>query len=788
MWNNYIKIAWRNLQRNKVYSFINILGLALGLATTILILLSVENEVSFDRFHRKEAVLYEVWNSDKIDGNIQCWNVTCGPLGPALKQEIPEISETNRFVEDGKRLVAYKDKSLLIKGANTEPSFLTMFSFPLLKGNALTALAEINSIVITESLAKKIFGDEDPMYKMVRFENKENVTVTGVMKDLPNNTKFHFEYLMPWTYLMKDEANLSAMSFWGNNSFSTYVELKPGASADVVNSKIKNIIRTHSNEEESIEPFIYPIRKWHLYANFENGKPVGGRIAYLKLITIIAAFILLIACINFMNLSTARSEKRAREVGIRKVVGAERGGLIVQFLGESVFMAVIAFMFAIVIVQLVLPSYNHLVVKELSVNYANPWYWLSAIAIVLVTGIIAGSYPAFYLSSFLPVNVLKGMIIRSKGSVTPRKVLVVSQFIFSIALIICTIVMERQLQYAKDRPSGYNIDRIVYHSFTGDIPRNYKLIKDELLSSGVAVSVFKTSSPVSSTWSNTWGLSWQGKHPGDKTLFERLVSSDGYVTAMQIPVIAGRDLNVDLFPSDTTSMVLNEAAVKAMGFKDPVGQIITDDSVDYRVVGVVKNFITQSAYAPIGPLIIKGRDWSNFINMRFSATHSVADNLKAMERIFKKYNPAYPFEYKFADESYAQKFQAEQIVGKLASASALLAIIISCLGLFGLAAFTAEQRTKEIAIRKVAGASVMNIVTLLSKDFLKLVLLAALISFPISWWAMSKFLQTYSYRISLSAGIFVLAGTLAILIAFITVSFQAVKAANTNPVKNLRSE
>ena len=782
---SYIKIAWRNLWRNKVYSFINIFGLSLGLASAIIILLSLENEITFDKFHAKRDVLYQVWNRDVIDkGEIKCWPTTCSPLGPVIKETVPEVSQMARTTYAFSNLVSVKSKSFMALYCGTDPAFLIMFTLPLLKGNSNSALNEINSIVITESLAKKLFGNEDPMGQTIVVNTKEPYKVTGVMKDLPNNTKFKFEFLIPWSNIVKDGND---GPWWGNNAYQTYVELKNGASEAVVNNKIKNIIKAN-DKESTTEPFLHAIAKWHLYSSFENGKISGGRITYVYMIGIIAAFILLIACINFMNLSTARSEKRAREVGIRKVVGAGRRQLIMQFLGESVFITAIAFLFSIILVQFMLPGFNSLVGKQLQMDFSNALYWLAALLIILITGLLAGSYPAFYLSSFLPVTVLKSRASFSNNTITPRKVLVVLQFVFSIILIICTIIIENQIKFGQERPSGYNKANLVSHKFTGSLRKNYTALKNELINSGTASTVFTTTRPVTEDGSNTWGISWKGKNPKENIIFDKLDASDGFADPLQVPIVQGRDINIEKYPEDSTACLINESSVNVIGFKEPLGQILVEDSTDFHVVGVFKDFIWGSPFYPTRAMFVTTTEYSNVINIRLNSQNKTGDNLRNLERIFKKYNPDYPYELTFIDEDYALKFKTEEVIGKLASISAILAIIISCLGLFGLAAFTAEQRTKEIGVRRVLGASIVNVVVLLSKDFLKLVLLAALIAFPTAWWAMHAWLQNYYYRITISPWVFIAAGCAAIIIALITVSFQALKAATISPVKSLRSE
>ena len=786
MFKNYLKIAFRNISRNKGFAFINISGLVTGMASAILILLWIQNELSYDRFHANTGRLYEVFGNNIVGGEIRTGTATPEIMAPVLKKDIPELEEVSRISWGENYLLTVGDKSLQAKGNQVDPGFPAMFSFPLIKGNIKTVLTDPYSIVLTQQLAKKIFGNEDPVGKVIKVENDENYKVSGILKDLPNNTQFDFEYLLSYEHktLKKYIDN-----DWTNVSIRTYVLLKPNASFDAANAKIKNIVKLYSGGRAKTEQFFYPFSRLRLYSSFENGKAVGGRIESVKLFGIIAVFILLIACINFMNLSTARSEKRAKEVGIRKVAGALKQSLITQFLAESIFLALIAGIFAVTIVQLCLPAFNQLVQKQLFINYSNIYFWLAGLGFILFTGILAGSYPAFFLSAFKPVFVLKGTFKKMNALVTPRKVLVVLQFSFAIALIICTIIVKQQIQFAQERETGYNKQNLGYVFIQGDIYKNYPVIKNELLNSGVAVSVSKTQAPLTQNWSSGISMKWKGKDPDTKIQINRYTEDGDLVKTAGMQLVQGRDIDVKKYPTDSTACLISEAAVKAMGFKDPVGQIIFDDPINWHVIGVIKDFILESPYETIKPFMIKGpRYGGNTIHIKLSNAGTTAKNLANAENIFKKYNPAYPFDFHFTDEEYAKKFSDEQLIGKLASLFATLTIFISCLGLFGLAAYMAENRVKEIGVRKILGASVTNIAALLSKDFVKLVVIAIVIASPVAWWLTSKWLEGYNYRIQISWWVFALSGTMAIFIALITVSFQAIKAAIANPVKSLRTE
>lgn len=784
---NFFKIAYRNLLRNKGFSFINIMGLAIGMASAMLILMWIYSEVSYDNFHEKRNRIYEAWNKAAFSGKMQCWNTTPKILARTVERDLPEVEQAVRVDFGSNFLFSIGDKRLTVPGTIVDSNFLQVFTFPLLQGNPKTVLQDMHSIVVTQTLAKKLFGNEDPMGKVVKLDNKENFTVTGILKDLPKNTRFKFEYLVPWAYkrFTGDDDE-----YWGNNSTRTYVLLKPNASIASANAKMKVLKPKYDPDEPKWEMFLYPMSKWRLYSSFTNGKEdSGGRIMFVKLFGIIAGFILLIACINFMNLSTARSEKRAREVGIRKVVGARKGSLVGQFIGESILVAFLAGIFAVLIVELSLPGFNKLTAKELTIEWGNGYFWAALVVFIIVTGLLAGSYPAFFLSSFQPVKVLKGTFKKAHALVAPRKVLVVLQFTFAIILIICTIIVKQQIDYAKSRETGYNRNNLIYHLFTGDIDKNYNLIKQELLANNIASSVTKTSAPPTQSWSDGWGQEWEGKDPNDKTDFFRYNEDEGLGETAGLTFVQGRDFDLKKFPTDSTGMIINESALKVMKFKDPIGKIVKDNGQEWHIVGVIKDFILTNPYEPTRPMLIAGaKAWFYTMLIKLNHNRSTADNLKAAAAIFKKYNPEYPFEYKFVDEEYEQKFENEKQTGTLATLFAGLTIFISCLGLFGLATYMAENRIKEIGVRKVLGASVGGIATLLSKDFLKLVLVSFFIAAPVAYWAMHAWLQNYNYRVTIAWWVFLLAGCLSVFIALITVIYQAVKAAVANPVKSLRTE
>jgi putative ABC transport system permease protein len=789
MFKNYIKIAWRNLYRNKAFSFINISGLAVGMAGTILIFTWIQHQLSYDQFHAKKAVLYKVWQrAADPSGKLSCWDITSGPVGAALKQEYPEVQSSARMYWPIDRLFSYRDKLIKAEGRDVDKPFLTMFSFPLIEGNAAHALDGVHNVVITQKLAKSIFGSESPMYKLIKLDGKQNYQVTGIMQDLPNNTEFKFDYLVS---LAGGEQYYSAGNTWSNNTYQTYIELKPGVDVEKFGKKIADINKRHDNSTNS-ETFLHPITKWHLYSSFENSKATGGLIDVVQLVGVIALLILLVACINFMNLSTARSEKRAKEVGVRKVIGAGKWSLIAQFLSESVVIAFMAGMVALVLVVICLPAFNRFTNETLVVEYFNPLFIAGLLAFIIFTGVMAGSYPAFFLSAFKPVKVLKGAFKDGQRWFTPRKVLVVVQFTVAIVMVVSTMVVYRQIQFAQQRDNGYVQNNLLDISLEGNINKNFDLIKNELVQTGAATAVSKTSFSVTEQASTSNGYSWTGADPKQPSIeFTRFNTTGNFVNTLGMTLLDGRDIDLSVHPADTASVLLNETAVKKMGLKNPVGQTFYFNRFPNKpltVVGVFKDFIIASPYNPVNPMVVHGyRNWNFNMVVRLNEHNSTAKNLQLAAAVFKKYNPDYPFEYQFVDQRYAKKFADEVKTATLAAVFAGLTIFISCLGLFGLAAYMAESRSKEIGIRRVLGASVINVVQLLTREFVLLVIIALVIAVPIGWWAMHNWLQSYNYRISIGWLTFVLAGVTAILLAVITVSLQAVKAATANPVNSIRA-
>ena len=794
MFRNYFKTAWRNLVNNKVYSVLNIFGLATGMAVALLIGLWVNYQFSYDRFLPGYNHVYQVRYRTNNNGEIFTQNSTCLPLADVLKKDVPGVKYVVQTDWMGHHGLKAGEKKLYLNGAMAGKDFLKMFQYPLLKGNVNAALKEPYSIVLTESTAISLFGKEDPINKTVRLDNINDLKVTAVLKDIPRNSTFQFNYLIPFSYYSatSEWVKNSAID-WGNNSFQTFVTLQPNVSYAQVEPKIKPLLLKYSSDiykPTKAEVFMQPMKDWHLYSDFKNGFAVGGFIDYVKMFSIIGFLVLLIACINFINLSTARSEKRAREVGIRKAVGSQRKDLIFQFLIESIVITILAFVLSLLFVQLALPAFNALNKTTISIPYNNTVFWIIMISYVLLTGLLAGSRPAFYLSSFKPVKVLKGSIQIGKSAALPRKILVVMQFTCSIALIISTIIVYRQIQYAKERPTGYDVNRLMMTDVSVDLSRNYDALKNELLQSRIVTSVTKASNPVTEIWSFNHVDDWQGKLPSETLggMATIAVSDTDYFKTLGMKLKEGRNFVGDI-KADSLTVILNEAAVKRLRFKEALNQNITWTSGKQRVIGVVKDALMMSPFAPAEPtFFVYQPTWENTIMYRLSPSVNTHDAITKLTAIFNKYNPSFPYLYHFVDETYATKFDLEVLIGKLAGLFAALAIFISCLGLFGLAAYMAEQRTKEIGIRKVLGASISQVWLLLSKDFIVLVIISCVIASPIAFYFLQHWLLKYDYRISIGAGVFVVSAIIAIIITIITISFQAIKAAVANPVKSLRTE
>ncbi|MCB0491059.1 MAG: ABC transporter permease [Cyclobacteriaceae bacterium] len=790
MLKNYFKIAIRSLMKNSVYSFINITGLAVGIACSILILLWVNDETSYDTFHPKYDRLYQVWTNAHFDGKINSWISVPQPLKNALKEDISDIKNAAISEWGGTHLLTVGDMKINKRGYFVSSEFLEMFEFPLLQGSAETVLDEPYSIVLTESAAKTLFGDEDPINKLIRLDSDGDVKVTGVLKDIPSNSSFEFDYLVPFSFMLAtQEWARNAENNWGNSSFQVFVELPEGTSKAQVDEKIKNILMEKADEDDNFkkELFLHPLKDWRLRSTFENGVITGGMIDYVNLFSIIAVFILIIACINFMNLATARSEKRAREVGIRKSVGSKRQDLIFQFLGESLLIAFISFVLALILVEGALPFYNDLVEKQLYVPYLTTQFWIFAVIMISVTGLLSGSYPALYLSSFNVAKVLKGKIQVGKSASIPRQVLVVLQFGFSIILIVGTIVVYYQIQHVKSRDLGYDQENLISVQYNDELRENYNTIKQELLRTGVVEAVTRSNSPITEIWSNNF-LGWPGKPEDLRVIFSTVATEYDYTKTMGIKMLMGRDFSED-FGSDSSAIIINKAGLDLMNLEEPIGTKLDLWGSERELIGVVDNTLMGSPFRAVSPLfMVFDPDWISAVSIRLSKTNDLQGSISKVEDVFKQLNSSYPFEYDFADVEFKEKFTTIDLIGKLANLFAFLALLITGLGLFGLAAFTAEQRTKEIGIRKVLGATVAGMVMMISRDFSKLVMVSFVIAAPIAWYFLDSFLERYPIRIAIPWWTFPVAGFFALIMAIGIVGLQAYKAAVDNPVKSLRSE
>jgi len=794
MLKSYFKIAWRNLLKKKIYSIINITGLASGMAVAMIIGLWIYDEVSANRHFKNYETIYQVMMHQTFDGFRGTQSALPFPMGEELKNKYPDFKGVAMCDWGAQHSLIYGEKKFNRFGHFIGEDAVNMFSMNILNGSK-TPLHDPYSIVLTDETAKILFGKEDPIGKIVKFDNETNLTVTAVVDKQPKNSSLAFDYLIPFPLqeTIYPWIKQYHKTNWGNNSWQVFVQLSNNAHSAAVNRKIKNVVLAHFTDENMTkhiipEVFVHPMSKWRLYSDFENGKNTGGFIKYVRLFGILGTIVLVIACINFMNLSTARSEKRAKEVGIRKAVGSARKQLISQFLSESLLMATIAFLLALGIVALALPYFNKLTDKAMRLQIANPLFWLIMIAFTIITGLLAGSYPAFYLSSFNPVRVLKGNLKAGKSSSLPRKILVVLQFSSSVMLMIGTIVINQQIQFGKNRPIGFNNRGLISVYWSNDIAKNLEVFRQELLSSGAAISICQSNSPPSEIYSNNNGWEWKNSQPVEKTVtFSTITTTYDYTKTLGIKMLEGRDFSRDF--ADSNGVILNQAAVKRMSLKNPVGEKLKWNDRPMVVIGVIPDVQMESPYRPISPLtIIFNKDWVGHLDIRLNPNMSTAKSIALIRPVFNRYNPAYPFEYKFADEEYAKKFNYEELVGNLAAIIAVLAIFISCLGLFGLASFTAEQRVKEIGVRKVLGASVFNLWQLLSKDFVRLVLISCVIAIPVSWYYMNEWLRSYQYRTGIGLGIFFGVVAISIMITLFTVSFQAIRAAMANPVRSLRSE
>jgi putative ABC transport system permease protein len=793
MLTNWFVTAIRNMFRNKTYSLLNIFGLAIGIACACLIFLWVEDERLYDSTYPKRDRLYSIVIHHPMDGKIYTFGTNSTPklLAPSLRDEIPAISNTARLSWASNHLFAYDDRRLDQVGYYADSSVFSMFNFEFLRGRAADALAEVNNVVITEKTAKRFFGNNtDVIGKVFKVDNRDNMKVAGVIRDLPENSTLQFDWLGSMEFFLAKHT----MSDWNSYSLNTYVELIPGADANQVNAQIKDLIRQKTDPRAG-SPALLAMKDWRLRSNFEEGKQVGGRIEYVRTFSTIAVIILLIACINFMNIATAKSEKRAKEVGVRKVIGASRRLIILQFMGEAILLSAIAVAVGLLMISIALPQFSLLVEKQIHLGLNKPEHIAFLVAIVLVCGIFAGSYPALYLSSFRPVAVLKSLKLNTGNATLIRKGLVVVQFSVSIILIISTLVIYKQIQYVKNRDIGYDKDQLLTIAARGNVLQQYSSLRENLLKTGVVENVAVSSYNTIDFGNNTTSFGWAGKNPGQEVLISYREVSPGFIGTTGMKLVAGRDFYPDIV-SDSMHVIITESLAKLMKVDNAVGKFIEtpgrapgDPPMRFEIVGVIRDYVYGNMYGVSEPvLLFCNIERGENIFVRLSKNSDTRDAIAALETVMKKQNPSYPFTFRFVDDHFNEQFRTEQLISKLARVFASLAVLISCLGLFGLSAYTAERRKREISIRKVLGADTYTIAALLSREFIVLIGVSLLVAFPAAFWIMSNWLQEYAYRIGISPWVFVVSAVIILFIALATISIQSLRAAFANPVKNLRSE
>lgn len=785
MFKNYLIAAIRHIRQSKTYSFLNFFGLAVGVACAGLIFLWVEDEMNYDQHYANRETLAQVLTNQTYEGTTRTFRSTPGPLAPALKREVPGIANAARTAKD-RLLFNIDEKSIYNLGLYVDSSFFSMFTPQFIQGNAENAFSGLHSIVITERMAEQLFGKgQEVVGQTIRVNNEQDFIITGVVANSPSNTTIEFDWLSPWANYEKKN---DWLEYWQANSPFTYVQLSKRASLEEITDKIADFIHQKAPETET-QLVMLGMKDWRLRSNFVDGKQSGGRIEFVRLFAIIAWIILIIACINFMNLSTARSAKRSREVGVRKVLGAGRKSLVLQFMGEAMIMAFISVILGIIFIQLALPFFNAMLGSELAIGLNQPGHWLAALAIALFCGIVAGSYPAFYLSSFNPIYVFKGLKLKTGGSAMIRRALVGFQFTISITLIICTILVYQQVKHVKNRDLGYDKSNLVEIPVTGNIKNNFSVLRQQLLATGIVENSAVCNTRPLQTANNTSGFEWESKAPDSKILISiRSISAD-YFETMGMQLKEGRKFNTDA-TTDSSNVIITESMARLLGEGSPIGKIIRNNGTEtYTVVGVIKDYIYGNMYGQPDPVVFFSQpEEASFLYIRYKPGAEITAALTTTVDVVGRNNPGYPVEYHFVDDQFAALFKSETLIGNLSKIFAALALAISCLGLFGLSAFTAEQRTREIGIRKVLGANVTGLVAMLSKDFLRIVVVAILLATPLAFYCMQRWLQDFPYRISINWWVFVLGGLTAVFIALITVSFQAVKVARMNPARSLKSE
>jgi ABC-type antimicrobial peptide transport system permease subunit len=781
---NYFKTAFRNLIRHKSYTIINLLGLTVGLSTTIFILLWIQDEVTFDRFNKDINQIYEVFEHQTYSADkIYTFAATPGPLAEGLQTEFPEVELAARSNWGDRSLFQYNDNSFYAEGRLADSTLLQIFTFSWVEGNPESPMPDQSSIVINTTLSGKLFGGEKALGKVIRFRNQIDLKVTGVFKDLPANSSLQCEYVVPFFYY---EIESPWLESWGNNGIMTFVKLKPAIDMHEFNEKIADYIKT-KNEESVVTLFLHPLKDLRLYSDFENGELNGGRITYVKAFAYVAVFILVIACINFMNLTTARSAIRSREVGVRKVIGAQRSSIVKQFLGESFLVTFLAMMISLILVILLMGVFNDLTGKDVSLDLTDYKFWIGFILILFVTGILSGSYPAFFLSSFKPIAVLKNQPQNTLKGGRLRKLLVIIQFSLSVILIVSALVIYKQILYLQNKHLGFDKENVLYFYDTRGFNTNYDAFRNEALGQSFISGISKASHLPYQVGSSSSGMKWDGKPEDLNILFQTYHTDYDLGKVLDFELLDGRYFSRD-HATDSTNYMINEEAAKRMGMDQPVGQNLEVWERKGQIIGLVKDFHSTSLYSPIEPLILMMNPKYHFITYVRIQAGKTKEAVTFLESLYKKYVPEFPFEYDFLDKSYTELYKSEMTIGKLADYFTGIAIFISCLGLYGLASFTVERRTKEISIRKVFGAPVSKLVSLLSKEFAWLILIAILFGSPIAWYLMNEFLSSYAFHVDMGYQVFILTAAGIFVLALLTVAYKSIHASMCDPAKSLRNE
>jgi len=783
---NYSTVAWRNLRKNKIYSAINIIGLAIGMAVGLLIGLWVWDELAFNHFFKNHDRLAEIVSITTLNGTSDGGEYASVPVGAELKRRFPdEIKEAVVFTAANPLLVT-GDKKISSWGIWAQQALPSMFTFKMLAGSQ-QALRDPYAMLISRSTAKALFGEKDPMEKIVRIGDRTDMRVKGVYEDIPDNTNLTgLGFLLAWDN--KDNPGDSSQDDWTNHHFGIYVQVGNRVDINQLSARIKDLTKPYIRGQWE-ELLLHPMDRWRLYNRYENGKMVAGRAQSVRLFSLIGLFVLFLACINFMNLSTARSERRAKEVGIRKAIGSLRGQLIIQFLTESFLFVLLAMVLSLVLARTFLPVFNSLSGKQLTMPFGNIFFWLLLTGFTLFTGLMAGSYPAFYLSGFKPIHVLKGVFRSGTAATLPRKALVILQFTVSVSLIIGSVIIYQQLQYTKNRPVGYDrAGLITVEMNTPGLMDHFEALKADLLRTGLVASMARSSSPSTEVQNSMLGYSWKGKDPNSHPAVGTLFVSADFGKTLNWKIKEGRDFLPD-HRSDSDAIIMNEAAARFIGIEHPVNESIKWHGIDHKIVGVVNDMVMESPFHAAKPTFFMLHDRSiHVITIRIRPTAPIRTALAAISKVFGTYNPSSPFEYQFTDETYAAKFSDEEQLGHMVSLFTLLAVFISCLGLFGLASFVTEQRTKEIGVRKVLGASIFNLWSLLSGEFARLVLVSLGLAIPLSWYFLHRWLEQYAYHTTITVWIFLATGAGVMLITLLTVSYQTIRASLINPAKSLNTD